>query len=680
METPWHIGDIGQDSILTRLEPLRGGSESPTFQLWPKIPFRGAEAATMQRLARERRPRGRRTDSGRRIGAEHATWSGRESADFLVESIPKMLSRRAVHEGLAASLFCAVGAKAQPGPSRPALRVAVWDSASKFVQPARVVDDPEPVAVLFAARNEYETFQILLQADDGAVGHVELRRGPLSKPDGEAIAEASIEVFLVHYAAVDTPSDSLGRAGVWPDALIPIAEPIGLPAGTLRAIWVRVRIDARRSPGLYRGNIDVVAKGQSIRKVQVEVNVFGVTLPDNATLPFIVGLDWESIYKGDGAGLKLESFASRIAPAYYSALRAAGVFPFNLLDAMPRLLPGNERAYDFALYDKRLREAQGDRSDGPIPLPFGLGGPIDPRQFEPFSEAWERQVVNYLAQAAAHLAAGGNLDRAFIYFAEADEPTRSDQVHKIAALHRLAEEADPRLRVVQTIHARCFDCDFDVLPVLDSPVTLWVPNVAFHDGYAVGVAQSLGFKRVQEFASGWSAEFERQVRASGRSVWIYLNAATAILPAPNRPYPSLYIDHDAMAHRLLGWMAWDRQIAGVGHWMATYWRGPGSPWDAVPRGEGGKGANGDGVLLYPANGADRASGQPIPEGPVGSIRLECIREAGEDHKLLSMAERRLGRSATKAHARDLISRTEKVLLDPRPMRTARETLLKELAS
>jgi hypothetical protein len=591
-----------------------------------------------------------------------------------------MLSRRAVHEGLAASLFRAVDARVQPGSSQPSLRVAVFDSASKFVLPARVVDDPEPVAVLFAARNEYETFQILLQADHGAMSHVELRRGPLSKPDGEAIAETAIEIFLVHYAAVDTPSDSVGRAGVWPDALVPIVEPIGLAEDIPRAIWVRVRIDARRGPGLYRGNIDVVVKGQSIRKVQIDVNVFGVTLPDDATLPFIVGLDWESIYKVDGAGLNLESFASRIAPAYYSALRATGAFPFNLLDAMPRLLSEDDVAYDFGLYDKRLRQAQGGRHDGPIPLPFGLGGPIDPTQFEPFSEAWERQVVNYLAQAAAHLAAAGVLDRAFIYFAEADEPTRSDQVHKIAAVHRLAEEADPRLRVVQTIHARCFDCDSDVLPILDSPVTLWVPNIAFHDGHAVGVEQSFGLTRVREFASGWSAEFERQVRASGRGVWIYLNAATAILPGPNRPYPSLYIDHDAMAHRVLGWMAWDQQLAGVGHWMATYWRGPGSPWDAVPRGEGGKGANGDGVLLYPAKGAARASGQPIPEGPIGSIRLECIREAGEDHKLLSMAERRLGRSATRAHARDVISRIEKFPLDPRPMRAARRTLLKELAS
>jgi hypothetical protein len=606
--------------------------------------------------------------------------AGEVRFESLVGIVTRMLSRRAVQEGLAAGLFYAIGAKGQPRPTRPALRVAIWDSACKFVLPGQVVDDEDPVAALFAARNEYETFQILLQADRDAPSHVELRRNPLSKSNGDVIDEAAIDIFFVHYARVDVPSDSMGRAGLWPDALVPIVGPISLPVGIPLAIWVRVRVGPRCGPGLYRGNIEIVAKGQSIRTIRIDLNVFAVTLPDDATLPFVVGLDWESIYKHDGAGSRPEFFADRIAPAYYSALREAGAFPFNLLDAMPRSMPGRESTFDFALYDRRLRQAQGGRADGPVPLPFGLDRPIDPMRFEPFSEPWERQVVNYLAQASAHLAAAGILDRAFIYFAEADEPVRRDQVHKIAAVHRLAEEADPRLRLVQTIHAHCLDCEADVLSKLDSPVTLWVPNIAFQDGYAVGVEKSLWFDRVHEFASGWSPEFEQKVRASGRSIWIYVNAATAVLPPPHHPFPSLYIDHDAMAHRMLGWFAWDRQIAGVGHWMATYWRGPGSPWDFVPRGEGGKGANGDGVLLYPAAGADRASGQPMPERPVGSIRLESIREAGEDHKLLSLAERRFGRSATRVHAKDLFSRTATLALDPRPLRAARLTLLKELAS
>ncbi len=591
-----------------------------------------------------------------------------------------MLSRRAVQGGLATTAIFGVGGRAQPRAATTALRVAVWDSARKLVLPAQVADDPEPVAALLAARNESETFQILLQADGESIDRVELRRGPLSRSDGVAIGEEAIQLFLVHYFSIDTPSDSAGRVGKWPDALVPIRDPVSLPEGSPVVVWVRVRVDPGCAPGHYRGSIDIVANGAPARKIQVDLEVFGVTLPVKATLPFVVGLDWESIHKQDGAGLRLDAFASRVAPAYYAALRDAGAFPFTLLDAMPRLRPGTESTFDFTPYDKRLRQARGERGDGLFPLPFGLDGPIDPKRFAPFSEAWERQVVSYLRQAAAHLAAAGTLDRAFIYFKEVDEPTRSEQVRKIAALHRLVEEADPRLRVVQTIHARCFDCDLDVLPLLESPVTLWVPNVAFQDGYAVGIEQSLWSTRVRGYASGWTPEFEQGVRASGRGVWIYLNAATTILPAPHRAYPSLHIDHDAMAHRMLGWMAWDKQLAGVGHWMATYWRGPGGPWDSVSRGEGGKGTNGDGVLLYPAQGAARASGQPAPAGPAGSIRLECIREACEDHKLLSVAEGRLGRAATRAHAQDLISRFETGALDPRPMRAARRALLKELAS
>lgn len=604
------------------------------------------------------------------------TWSGAAAVSGAAE--PSMLSRRAVQTGLAAGLFCAVAGSAEAGRSR--LRVAVRDSASKFVLPAEFDDDPEPVAALSAARNESETFQILIAADGYSIDTVELRCAPLVRADGAVIGAEAIRLFLVHYAAVDTPSDSAGRTGSWPDALVPIRAPIGLPSQLPRVVWVRVRIDTGCGPGLYRGRIEVVARGVTARVILVELDVFAVTLPDEPTLPFVVGLDWESIHEQDGAGLHLEAFASRVAPAYYAALREAGAVPFTLLDAMPRRLQGSEPGYDFARYDQRLREALGDRPRGPVALPFGLDGPVDPERFPPFSPAWDREVVAYLARAAAHLEAAGLLERAFIYFAQADEPTLAEQVDRIAGIHRLVAAADPRLRVVQTIHARCFDCDFDILSRLDGPVTLWVPNVAFFDGHAVGIEPGLLGLRVRGVASGWTEEFAQRVRASGRSIWVYLNPATAILAAPHRSYPSLYIDHDAMAHRIAGWMAWDRQIAGVGHWMATYWRGPGSPWDSVPRGEGGKGANGDGVLLYPAQGVDRATGQPVPDGPVGSIRLESIREAGEDHKLLCLAERRLGRAATRSHARDLLSRTEMVVLDPRPMRAARRALLKELAS
>ena len=251
---------------------------------------------------------------------------------------------------------------------------------------------------------------------------------------------------------------------------------------------------------------------------------------------------------------------------------------------------------------------------------------------------------------------------------------------QIAALHQLVYLADPRLRVAQTVHARCYDCKDDMLAALEGPSTLWIPNIAFYDGNAVGLEESFpGRTQVRKFESGWTETFEAKIRASGRPVWWYFNAATGILqPGSQKRYPSLHIDHDCMAHRVIAWMAWDRRIGAVGHWMATYWRGRAGPWQAVPRGERDGGANGDGVLLYPARGAE-ITGQPRPDGPATSIRLEMLREGGQDHKLLTMAESKLGRAATRHLAQSVHRALDDFPISPAPMRAARYALLKAIS-
>jgi hypothetical protein len=360
-------------------------------------------------------------------------------------------------------------------------------------------------------------------------------------------------------------------------------------------------------------------------------------------------------------------------------LRAAGATPLNPFYSTPRLEDGDQE-FEEAV-DRRLREALGEGLEGPAPVPFSLRAPIDAGLQPPFSEPWRVLAIAYLRRVAKCYERMGVIDRAFIYLAEADEPTRSAQIRLIGELHRLVQEADPRLRVAQTIHARCFDCDFDALAALESQVTLWVPNIAFYDGRAVGLQRSLtGGHRVREFPSGWPGDFDRRVRQSGRSVWWYLDAATAALPKEQQPrYPSLHIDDSGMSHRMVAWAAWDQRINAVGYWMATCWRGSSNPWRGSPRGENGQGANGDGVLLYPRAGAAIATGQPTPDAPCPSIRLETIREAGADHKLLSLAELKLGRDAVRRIIAPLSLTLDSSSPQFSELRLARLHLLKELS-
>lgn len=556
------------------------------------------------------------------------------------------------------------------------LAVRVRDAVSKLVGPARIADDPGAAIQLAAARNEYETVQLILQATQSPVDNVELKAGRMTTDRGAEIGSENVDAFLIHYTRIDEPSDSRGARGEWPDALVPLQAPFRVRADVPSVVWVRIRVPRGASAGVYTGALTIQIGGRVARTIPIKLQVFAALLADAPTLPFIVGLDFESIHRLDGGGLDAGRFSQRVLPGYYAALRQAGAAPFVLFDAMPTVSgTGSSLRFDFARYDRRLEEAFGGRPRVPYPISFSLGQPITASMHRPFTPGWDEAVVAYLGQAARHLEARGELDRAFIYLQEADEPTTRDQIQRIAHLQRLVHKADKRLRMVQTVHVRCFDCGADEFDLLDSEVTLWTPNIAYADGVAVGMERIVGIPRVRSFDSKWNTAMQRRRRGSDSEVWWYLNSAATVLPAPHAGYPSLHIDHDGMAQRSLAWTAWTHRVGAVGHWMATFWRGSAGPWQRVPRGEADKGTNGDGALLYPRSGASAATGQPEPEGPVSSMRLELIREGGEDHKLITLAEQVVGRRATAQLVARVAPSIRSYATDPAVLRSTRLALL-----
>ena len=573
---------------------------------------------------------------------------------------------------VAAPLVSGGRVKAAP---QSGLATTLRDSSQKVTGSTLVVDGEVSEVELDVARNETVSFQLVMRSTDGRRRQVGVEVLPATGVQG-AIMPSLVELSLVHYFTIEKPSDAFGSTGRWPDPLIPFSGSVTVGPDAPTVVWVKVNIPRGQPPGRYSGTIMVSADDGGRREVSWSLMVHGVILPDDPTLPFMVGLDWESIARWEVAGMGREAAERTLLPNYFAALRLAGTSLFNPFDRIQTFRPGSP--FDFGPVDRRLREVVGDAKATPVAVPFSLGGPIDPRQNAPFTDSWSNQVRAYLQEVGRHYQDTGLIDRAFIYVAEADEPIRQAQVASITQLQRLVAQADPRLKFVQTIHARCYDCDRPALTALDSSLTQWCPNIAFYDGNAVGLERTLTGQRIHRVPSGWPGGMDRDVRASGRSVWWYLNAATGVLdPSDQLRYPSLHIDHDGMAHRVLGWMAWEQRIAAVGYWMATYWRGQKGPWDAVPRGEGGAGTNGDGVLLYPGRGAPSASGQV--SGPVTSIRFEMIRESGADHKLLTLAERKLGREFVRTLTRRVHDGLTKFSLDPQPMRSARTALLAELS-
>ena len=99
---------------------------------------------------------------------------------------------------------------------------------------------------------------------------------------------------------------------------------------------------------------------------------------------------------------------------------------------------------------------------------------------------------------------------------------------------------------------------------------------------------------------------------------------------PETPYPTYHLNDELITSRVLSWMQYDYNVAGNLYWCVNYyydraadgtlsvrnfWSDP-SPLIGQP---------GDGYLLYPGKDYE-------VHGPIGTMRLESIREGNEDYE------------------------------------------------
>src|SRR5262245_2514784 len=85
------------------------------------------------------------------------------------------------------------------------------------VFPASTPPAGETMARIEAARGEWEPFQVVIYARDGALRGVRAQATPLVG----ASALAAPRLYRVEYLPVKTPSSVEGYPGRWPDALVP---------------------------------------------------------------------------------------------------------------------------------------------------------------------------------------------------------------------------------------------------------------------------------------------------------------------------------------------------------------------------------------------------------------------------------------------------------------------------
>jgi putative cell wall-binding protein len=457
---------------------------------------------------------------------------------------------------------------------------------------------------------------------------------------------SEISVFKVHYVNVTTPSEGYTRTGLQPDALLPMklanGERLGWQSSsvarsiaddTTQPFYVLIHVPAATAAGTYTGTLRVTGNGDD-----------GSTLP-TADIPVSVtvkplSLTARSLKTSVGISLRLAGYANSSSHGWLGVGSGA-----NRVTETTSFKADQMRGWLQYFSDHRI-------SPNTLNPAWQTGGDSSPPDDSGAMVARDAYLNDYLGTGAATTFAGTRFGFNTITMPEQWAPpylgnpfaSTTDTSKAAKYLSTMRGELSPWLSRTYFFGIdepagtqRAFVEGYGAL------VHKYAPGVKF---MVTTEPNRWGFQPLKnvdayvqplQFYYRDYAKWVWPLRKSGKEVWIYSHKSTF-----QAEVPMYLIDKPFTDSRAQGWFAYDTRAAGllyysVNRWGSTTYRDPYKDTMSYP------GGNGDGSLVYP--GYYPALGMPV-EGspPVGSLRMEALRDGLEDYELLKLVEKRAGRA------------------------------------
>jgi hypothetical protein len=501
-------------------------------------------------------------------------------------------------------------------------------------------------ATLYAACNEYESFQIVVNGGIKGLSVVNVTTCDLTGLNGAIIPKANMTLYREYYEKVDSPSflygvvGNLRLPGNYPDPLIPFADPynpehpaVGAPFDVAKLknqpVWVEVYVPEGTPAGSYASTLQITAAGMKPLSIYVNLTVWDFSIPREKTIATSYGLLPGSVLQYhpsvSGAYAK-NNYEQELHNHRIDSFSTANMvdYPFRFgIDG--HLLPVDWSNYD-AVMEPRL---DGSFYNDGIPLyRFNAGF------FYPGGTSWmemnltDEQYKEAAKEFARHLKEKGWMDRVYMYVL--DEPfTNAESYDVVVDDIKLMLEADPDWK-------GAFLVTNWWVKDLDDVIDIWCPEITKYDDWFLG-AIGIKYAGRKEYA---------EMRAKGQELWFYTCLATV------PPYPGYDIDTMVgYEPRILMWGSWYEGATGFLYWSTMYWVKD-NPWSKLkdPVAFPVTSRNGDGFLFYPGdhNGTLAPAGSPEGisiNGPITSIRLKQTRDGLEDWEMFKMASEIAGEDA-----------------------------------
>lgn len=465
------------------------------------------------------------------------------------------------------------------------------------VETGRIVrQTAEPIRIS-AARREHEGFQIVLSPLPGAARKVDVSVTDLRGAAG-SISSSNIKINPVGYVRI-TPLD--GREIIVADPLLIGAIP-DLEPGENQPVWISVRVPDDAPAGEYSGNVMIAARGSRPLSIPLTLTVRDFEIPKQISLRSSFWL-----------------FRDQLNRFYH-------------LDEIE--LEDYLKWVDFTLEYRLCPVDVFEGRCGPLVNVVGEGNKPNPA---PDFTAWDRFIDRMVAGGASTIHLGQSHHQG-AWFADRENPVASPgQIERLVENLKILREHYKKRGVYDLHYMQLRDetnepSSLDVyhgvnerLP--DVKLTLTVPSSEIRSFLQIPVPITPGF----------DADWRDEIKAKGGEYWWY------VCLGPRDPFANWMTHQAAPQHRALFWQTWKNEVEGILYWGVNFWSWYGYEWPEgnnmprhrlpppdAPRFDNNTRYPGDGVLMYPG---------PSPSEPMSCIRLEIIRDGGEDFEYLLLLDR-----------------------------------------
>ena len=547
-------------------------------------------------------------------------------------------------------------------------------------------------ATLWSAQNEFELFHLVLFGPSGGV-RITLPGG--TAPDGRALAlltrsgstdtipRSEVRIFEERPVVFTQPSSIEGKAGAWPDALVPYGPhtevglrknsdgtwqevqttetrrdfPIGVDPGTTRSFLVEIHVPPGTPAGLYRGQLIVSATGPSFstQVIPIDLHVRSFGLRSTSALQNSVKMDVDHICKAHGDAVSSEW--APWCPDGEARHRWARLYARFLLDhritswLADTLLTGADGSPDYDTTELEFRRTYGPLMDGWDPYSRLAGAQMTTLVYPWFltNGPHGSHALDSADVATAKLREWARFTRGIggwwpkTLFFTLDEPRWHAGGYPVAMQWASwAHSADPDYRVVLT----------GILP----DYVQYTGSVA--SGTANIIATSIeGIDDRNPWMHGNQRPiYDPFLAVNPRNeVWAYQSCGIHGCDTSSDPtiygYPLIVVDSTAVQNRAQPWMHYIYRLSGLHYWGSVYqlytaWDVDGTVFTT---------GNGDGSLLYPGTPTPVSGGSSQGIGgtthiPLASTRVKILRDGLEDYEYLQSCERLGGPAMSIARA------------------------------